>query len=347
MHHPIRAGAVADLDEGRQRDHLAAVVAHLQLADLLGRQAELLVGLDVDLVGTAEAVEVVGVQRAEVDLHGVEYLVDGHAVGLGLLAVDVGVHLRHVDLVAGEQPGQFRIVRALGDDVLHLAVERLVAEIAAILHLHAEAADGAQALHGRWREDGDEGVLDLRELAVEVGGDGIGREGRVLALIEGLERGEDDAAVRAVGEAVDRQAGEGHGVLHARVLAGDVRHALDHVLGTIQGGGVRQLGEGDQILLVLRRDEAGRRAGEAQVAEADQADVDHQGDAAGAQDAPHHADVAMAGAVEDAVERAEQPATEQAVEQARKAVLRRIVGLEQGGGQCRRQGQRVERRDHC
>ena len=42
VHHTVRTGGVADLDEGRQRDHLAEVVAHLQLADLLGFEAELL-----------------------------------------------------------------------------------------------------------------------------------------------------------------------------------------------------------------------------------------------------------------------------------------------------------------
>ena len=51
------------------------------------------------------------------------------------------------------------------------------------------------------------------------------------------------------------------------------------------------------------------------VAQADQANVDQQCHGAAAQDAPHHADVAMAGAVEHAVERAEQPAAEQPVEQ--------------------------------
>ncbi len=130
------------------------------------------------------------------------------------------------------------------------------------------------------------------------------------------------------------------------MLAGDFRHALDHVLGAVQGGGVRQLGEGDQVLLILRRHEAGRRAGEAHVAEADQADVDHQRDRAAAQNAPHHANVAMAGAVEHTVERAEQPAAEQPVEQPRKAILRCVMGLEQGSGQRRRQRQRVDRRDH-
>src|SRR5690606_33036814 len=100
-------------------------------------------------------------------------------------------------------------------------------------------------------EDGEVGVLDIGELAVEFGGDGPGSQVVFLALVEVLQADEDDAAVRAVGEAVDRQPGEGNGVFHARVLAGDGRHAFDHRLGTVERGRVGELGEGHQVLLVL------------------------------------------------------------------------------------------------
>ena len=53
------------LHERAQRDHLALAVAHLEPADVLGLEAELLVGLHAHLVGAAELVEVVDVGRAE------------------------------------------------------------------------------------------------------------------------------------------------------------------------------------------------------------------------------------------------------------------------------------------
>ncbi|MND95720.1 hypothetical protein D3C80_879830 [compost metagenome] len=346
MHHPVRPGGVADLEEGRQRDHLAEVVAHLQLADLLGIEAELLLSLDVDLVGTAKAVEVVGVQRAQVDLQGVEDVGDRHAVGLGLFPVDGGIDLRHVDLVAGEQARQFRHVVALGDDVLGFLVQRLVAQVATVFDLQAEAADGAQALYRRWREDRDVGVLDVGELGIQRSSDGRRRLARVLALVERLERGEHDAAVRAVGETVDRQAREGYRVGHARLLQGDFAHALDHRFGAVEAGRVRQLGERHQVLLVLGRHETGRGGREAQVGQAHQAGIHEQGDAAGADDPTHAADVAVGGAVEEAVERGEQPAAQQFFQEPRETVLGRMVVLQQHGCQGRRQGQRVERRDH-
>ena len=52
-------------------------VADLELPDLLGRAAERPVGLELDLPGAAELVEVVDVQRAHVDLQRVEDVADG------------------------------------------------------------------------------------------------------------------------------------------------------------------------------------------------------------------------------------------------------------------------------
>ncbi|MNL11641.1 hypothetical protein D3C87_1324810 [compost metagenome] len=54
----------------------------------------------------------------------------------------------------------------------------------------------------------------------------------------------------------------------------------------------------------------------------------------------------MAGTVEETVERTEQPATEDLVEHFGEAVFRCVMAFQQHGGQCWRQGQRVERRNH-
>ncbi|MNZ81135.1 hypothetical protein D3C78_997920 [compost metagenome] len=267
-------------------------------------------------------------------------------MGLGLFPVDGGIDLRHVDLIAGEQAGKLWHVLTFGDDVLGFFVQRLVTQVATVLDLQAEATDSAQPLYRRRWEDRDVGVFDISELRVQRGGNGRRRLARVLALIERLERGEHDAAVRAVGETVDRQAWEGHRVSHARLFEGDLAHLFDHRFSAIEAGCVGQLSEGHQVLLVLRRHESGRCRGEAQPGHDDQAAIDEQGNAAAADDPADGADVAVAGAVEETVERAEQPATEQALKHFREAVLRCVVFLEQYRCQRRREGQRVERRDH-
>ncbi|MNI27873.1 hypothetical protein D3C73_816290 [compost metagenome] len=280
MHHAVRARGVADLDEGRQRDHLALVVTHFQLADLVGFEAELLLSLNVDLIGAPEAVEVVGIQRTQVDLQGVEDVADGHAVGLGFFPVDGGIDLRHVHRVAGEQAGQFRHVVALVDDVHGFLVQLFVAQVAPVFDLQAETTDGAQALYRRRREDRHVGFLNPGELAVQGTGNRTGGHARVFTLVERFQGHEHDAGVRAVGEAVDRQAREGHRTFHARLFQGQVGHALDHVFGAVQARCVRQLREGHQILLVLARYETGRGAGETEERQDHQAGVQQQGDTA-------------------------------------------------------------------
>ena len=67
-----RPGGVADLGHRPQRHHVAVGVADLELLDGLRIHAEGGVGLDVDLPGAAEAVEVVDVVAAQVRLQRVE-----------------------------------------------------------------------------------------------------------------------------------------------------------------------------------------------------------------------------------------------------------------------------------
>ena len=100
------------------------------------------------------------------------------------------------------------------------------------------------------------------------------------------------------------------------VFKRDVGHAPDHGFGAIERRRVRQLREGDEVLLVLRRHEAGRRMRETERGQRDQAAVDEQRDAALAQHAADSRDVAVRCAGEETVERAEKPAEREIEERA-------------------------------
>ncbi len=185
MHHLVRAVAAAHLEHRAERHHLAPVVARLQAGDLLRLQPERRLRLHVDLIGPSEAVEVVRVERSEIDLQGVEHVGQRDAVGLHPLAVHVDVDLRHADLEAGEQPGERGIALAGRRRGLDLFVQLLEPEPRAVLHVQLEAADRAQSLHGRRREDGDERSLDGAEPLVELADD-------VLASIPGCRARSSD-----------------------------------------------------------------------------------------------------------------------------------------------------------
>ena len=75
----------------------------------------------------------------------------------------------------------------------------------------------------------------------------------------------------------------------AGMLERDGRHLPDHGFGAVERRGIGQLRERHQVLLVLRRHEAGRNVREPEHGQPDQADVDHNGHARHAQ---HTADPA-------------------------------------------------------
>ncbi|KWT85151.1 hypothetical protein APY03_3954 [Variovorax sp. WDL1] len=344
-HRTLRPEAGVHFHQCGQRHHLARGGAHLQQADVLRPGAVRRIRLHPHAVGPAELVEVVRIQAAQVDLHGVEDVLHRHAELARLGAVDVRVELRHIDLPAGEHAGQLRRLHRLAHESLHCSVHCLVAHRAPVLQLELEATGGAQALHGRRREHDDEGVLDLGELRVELLGDSAPALVGPLALIERLEHCKGDAGVRAVGEAVDRQAREGQRPFDVRVLRHDVAHAADHLVRAVQRGAVGQLGKADQVLLVLARHEAVGHGLEQAEGQADQREVQRHHQRLARQHPAHAAAVGLRAAMEEPVEATEEP-SEGAVHAAGQRILGRIVALEQQRRECRRQRQRVDGRDH-
>jgi hypothetical protein len=155
-----------------------------------------------------------------------------------------------------------------------------------------KSADGSQPHDGRWREHRDKGLLDAAVLLIERSSDGGSGQFFGFALLEGLQGHKHDAGVGTIGEAVDAQAGEGDRVIDARLLQGDLVHTTYHRLGAVESRRVGKLRETHQILLVLRWNEAGRRACEADVSERYQSAIYKERDAPGAYDAAHAADVA-------------------------------------------------------
>ena len=227
---------------------------------------------------------------------------------LHLLAIDLDLELRHVDPVAGEDSRELRRLVGAADQRLRGVVQLRLAEPGAVLQLHLEPADLAQPLDRRRREDRHERVLDAGELPVERPGDGRAVLLLPLPLLERLEREEDDAGVRGVDEPVDREPGELHRVLDARLLEADLRHLPDDALGAIERRGVGQLRERDEVLLVLRRHEAVRHLVEAEHRQRDQPGVHDERDAAPPDDAADRRAVALGAAGEEPVEGTEDPA---------------------------------------
>ena len=344
-HHHFRTERRRHLHERGQRHHVAIAVARLQDADVFRMRTERCVRLYPDLIHTAEAVEVVHVQRAQIDLHRVENIRHGHTELLGLHTVEVDIELGHVDLVVRERRAQLRRLRSLLQKCLRGAVECAIAQCATVFQLHLETAERTQAKHRRRREHRDERALHGRVLLVQRTGNRASRECLALAFVKRLERHEHNPRARRIRKAIDRQAREFDRAFHARLLERNRAHLTDHVFRTVERGAIGQLREADQVLLVLRGHEAARHdlahqhcAAEQQGIDAhhQRLAVDHLGDAPA---------VVLRTAVEHLVEHAEK-AAEDAVHAACQPVLRFVMALEQQCGKRGRQGQRVERGDH-
>ena len=74
-----------------QRHHVAGVVEHIKLAEVLGLGAIVALGLHIDLPLAAEAVEVIHERAAHEALHGLVNVLQLHALLQHLVAVHVHV----------------------------------------------------------------------------------------------------------------------------------------------------------------------------------------------------------------------------------------------------------------
>ena len=122
------------------------------------------VGLHRDAEGAAEQVEVVDVERAEIDLQRVEDVRQAEAEQLRLVAVEVVVELRRRGGERGEQllRVELRLLARLGDQRLSRVVELRAAAARQILDLEFEAAGRAEAGDRRRIEAQRKGFRDLR-----------------------------------------------------------------------------------------------------------------------------------------------------------------------------------------
>src|SRR4029079_7154358 len=85
----VRPRSIQKLCDRADRHHLTGVVARLQPGDIRYFLAESAIGLCRDTEGAAEEIELIDEDRAEIDLQGLEYPVDGNAQHLRAHAIDI------------------------------------------------------------------------------------------------------------------------------------------------------------------------------------------------------------------------------------------------------------------
>ena len=165
-------------------------------------------------------------------------------------------------------------------------------------------------------------------------------------IVQRRQAREDRSGVGRHGEGRRVEASERRDMLDAGRLQDDVGRPLHHRLGPFQRGARRQLQHGDQVALVLLRNEPGRRAGELHAGDADQRGIDDQHHRQPAHQSSGDAAVTVGQPVKAAVETREGRRPGSGRARPARACLVRIVRLEQQRAQRRAKRQRHEAGDH-
>ena len=234
------------------------VVANLELLDVLDLLAELGVGLDVHLPGAAEAVEIVDVERAEVDLERVEDFGHGDAHGLGLVAVDVEEEPGRVGAETAEQALQAGdIVAGVVDDLLaHLLKRGRPLSPRSSMMILKPPAVPRPSTGGAPKTFTRPSLISSWNVAWSVAAIASPESPRAVRSWKSSSMTYMAPKFGALALKQDRLAGDGHGVLDARGLAGDFLDAMHDPLGPLHRGGVGQLDVHQQVALVLHGNEA-------------------------------------------------------------------------------------------
>ena len=176
MVNAVRAVGGRDVNDAGQRHHFPAVITGLQQADILGARTIGRISLHHHAVGSPEQIEVVYIQRAQVNLERLVDIVQLQALFLGARTVHLDPELRDIDAVRTEATGKPWSLRGFRDGCLGGGKQGVVAEAGTVFDLNGNAAEQAQAAHRRELHDADPGFLDGREQFLQTRHHGLCRQ---------------------------------------------------------------------------------------------------------------------------------------------------------------------------
>jgi len=136
----IRAVGGRDVDDTGQRNHFPTVVTGLQQADILSPRTIGSIGLHHHAVGTTEQVEVVHIERTQVNLQGLVDVIQLQSLLLGTCTVHLNAKLWNIDAVGTEATGQSWCLRRLRNGGLRRGKQGVIAEAGAVLDLDGDTA---------------------------------------------------------------------------------------------------------------------------------------------------------------------------------------------------------------
>ena len=220
-------------------------------------------GLEVDPEGAAEEVEIVHVKRPEGALQRGENRVDRHSEPFGLLAIELGPHLRHIGAEGGGKTNQLLALPGCRQHRLGCRFEFLEGAAGARLHKTFKTAGRRQAVDRRRIDRQDEGILDPRAGPEEITHQVERRTAGTLAVFEILERDETHTRIRTVRKRQHVETRKRHHLRRCRVGRRRLIELIHHLFRTRQRRRIRQDRRRQHPALILfRRQRAGQHAEE-------------------------------------------------------------------------------------
>src|SRR5260370_24397005 len=145
-----------------------------------------------------------------------------------------------------------------------------------VLQHHLETTGTAEALYRRRRDGQHTRILDHGKTLTQVGQYGVRVYAGNFMVVERGEARKNRRGIRLYRRCRRIEARERRNVFNAARIEDDIGRLLHHVLCPCECRSGRKLNDGDQVSLILLRNEARLRSRELQPGNADQRDVDHE-----------------------------------------------------------------------
>jgi len=246
-----------DTDECRERNHVPFRVSRVEEAEGVFVLAIGRLRLDVNLVETPKAIEIVHVGSAQERAYRRIHFLQGHAELEYLGVVDVEEDLGRVRPEETARPADLGSLHRRPGKVLQLffQIGRIIPP--SVLNHHRETGPGTETRNGRRSEHECIGLHDIRR---ETGVDSPDEFPRVILCIGPyipiLQLQKDEARIGLYRSRDEIEARDRHHILDRIEARNDLRDVLHHPVGTLEGAGVGQTHSAHHVALILLGHEA-------------------------------------------------------------------------------------------
>jgi hypothetical protein len=192
----LRARSLFQADNVSQRHQAVGIRTHVVLAQVARIHAEWLIGLHVDAVRPIIEVEIIHVLRAHIDAQRLRDLINRHADGFCLFAINLHQLLRIVCSEASKQSAQVGALVTGSHDLVRNRVDVLQGVASQVLQLELETAEAPNTLNCRRLKRHHDRARDAEKLWRNPCHNIAGCVPFTFAIVDRLQRREDQTVVR-------------------------------------------------------------------------------------------------------------------------------------------------------